>query len=269
MTTQRIFLLVLFLLATACEEPFQKQLSSKSSNLIVVEGTITNENINHRVSLSRPYQTQNETPEPVSGAILTLTDGSTSYLLTESPTGSGQYYTPALKAITGKTYTLTIHHQGKDFVAQDTPPPVESMEPLQYFRADTTDYALFLPTSGTNPNFIRHDINWKNTGRCTAGNSCEGEIIFYDLKQLDLNEIFKPDKTDFFFPANSIVIRKRYSLSPAYRTFLRSLLSETEWRGSVFDVQRADVTTNLSEGAIGFFAASTVVSDTTVILKKP
>ena len=47
------------------------------------------------------------------------------------------------------------------------------------------------------------------------------------------------------------------------------MLSETEWRGAVFDVHRADVTTNLSNGAIGFFAVSTIVSDTTVIVAKP
>jgi hypothetical protein len=43
------------------------------------------------------------------------------------------------------------------------------------------------------------------------------------------------------------------------------MLSETEWRGGVFDVQRDNVSTNLSEGAVGFFAVATVVADTTVI----
>jgi hypothetical protein len=43
------------------------------------------------------------------------------------------------------------------------------------------------------------------------------------------------------------------------------MLSETEWRGGVFDVQRANVSTNLSEGAIGFFASCTIVTDTTVV----
>ena len=67
------------------------------------------------------------------------------------------------------------------------------------------------------------------------------------------------------FPKGSSIIRKRYSVSEPYETFLRSLLSETEWRGGVFDIERANVNTNLSEGAIGFFAASTVVTDTTIV----
>ena len=43
------------------------------------------------------------------------------------------------------------------------------------------------------------------------------------------------------------------------------MLSETEWRGGLFDVKRANVITNLSEGAVGFFAVSTVVTDTTTV----
>ena len=100
-----------------------------------------------------------------------------------------------------------------------------------------------------------------------AGAVCEGEIVYYDLKTIDVNEIYKPGKEDFNFPLNTIVIRTKYSVSPSYKAFLRAVLSETEWRGGVFDVQRADVPTNLSQGAIGFFAVSTVVSDTTVIVE--
>ena len=64
-----------------------------------------------------------------------------------------------------------------------------------------------------------------------------------------------------------MISRKKFSASPAYKAFLRGVLSETEWRGGVFDVERANAPTNLSEGAIGFFAVSTVVSDTTVVLE--
>jgi hypothetical protein len=139
------------------------------------------------------------------------------------------------------------------------------MGPLQY-KKDNDLYTLTLNSSGTNPNFIRHTISRANTGACT-GAGCEGEIVYYDLKTIDVNEIYKPGKEDFRFPLNAIVIRTKYSVSPTYKVFLRAMLSETEWRGGVFDAQRADVPTNLSQGAVGFFAVSTVVSDTTVIVE--
>ncbi len=130
-------------------------------------------------------------------------------------------------------------------------------------------YSLALNESGENANYIDHRIDWKTTADCLPGNTCEGRIVFYDLKTIDVNEIYKPGKTEFLFPVNSTIIRKKYSISSAYRTFLRSVLSETEWRGGLFDVERANATTNLSAGAIGFFAVTSVVSDTTVVAEKP
>jgi hypothetical protein len=43
------------------------------------------------------------------------------------------------------------------------------------------------------------------------------------------------------------------------------MLSETEWRGGVFDVQRDNVSTNINGGGAGFFAVSTVLKDTMVV----
>ena len=141
--------------------------------------------------------------------------------------------------------------------------------PALDYRKVNEQYALNLYETRGGANFIDHQITWINTPSCITGNKCEGRIVFYDLNTIDVNEIFKPKKEDFNFPANAIVVRKKYSVSPAYKAFLRSVLSETEWRGGVFDVQREDATTNLSEGAIGFFAVSTVVSDTTIVVAKP
>ena len=141
---------------------------------------------------------------------------------------------------------------------------VAPLTPLQY-QPVNDQYQLVLGNSGQDPYYIDHEVAWKNTSACTTGTGCEGRIVFYDLKSIDVNEIYKPGKEQFLFPAGATVTRKKYSVSPAYRTFLRSVLSETEWRGGVFDVDRANATTNLSKGAIGFFAVTTVVSDVTVV----
>jgi hypothetical protein len=45
-------------------------------------------------------------------------------------------------------------------------------------------------------------------------------------------------------------------------------MAETEWRGGLFDVQPGNVRTNLSEGAVGYFAVSQVAADSTIILPK-
>jgi hypothetical protein len=252
------------LLATACEEKSDLPFSSEETGLLVVEGVLTNENKNHLVSLSLPYLRQNGAPRPAAGAAVWIAEDSTIVMLSEFPQGSGKYYTPARRAVSGKAYTLFIRYNEKEYSAQDSPVPVQPLQDLRY--KETADgYSLTLDPTGQDPYYIEHTITWENTSACVPGLSCDGKIVFYDLKTIDVNEIFKPDKEPFYFPPQSLVIRKKYSVSARYRTFLRSMLSETEWRGGVFDVQRSDVTTNLSEGAVGFFAVCSVVSDTTVV----
>lgn len=261
----KLFILAL-LVSFSCQEIIQHPLKSENTDLIVVEALLTNENISHLVKISRPYGTQNQPPQPISGAEVTITDGSNTALLTETPAGSGHYITPPVRAVYGRTYKLKILYAGKTYEAQDSAVPVEALRPLETKKATgPNSYNLVLNESGTAPNFIQHSIRWANTPACQGGQACRGEVIFYDLKTIDVNSVFKPDKKEFVFPAGSIVVRKKYSVSQAYKTFLRGMLSETEWRGGVFDVDRANATTNLSAGAIGFFTVCTVVSDSVKI----
>ncbi|MFM9840922.1 MAG: DUF4249 family protein [Cyclobacteriaceae bacterium] len=256
-------LTIFIVMMVACERPIDRPVQLGDRNTLIVEGIITNEKKSHFIKLSHPHA-QNGGQVPVSGAILQIVEGSNIYLASESPAGSGTYVTQVMQATFGKTYLLRIQYQGKEYTAQDSSVPVEPFVALSYRKANDL-YTLNSIQSGSGPNFIDHSIIWKNTNFCTSGNTCEGRIIFYDLKTADVNELFKPSKKEFVFPLGSTVIRKKYSCSPAFQNFLRSVLSETEWRGGVFDVQRANATTNLSNGAIGFFAVSTVLSDTTVI----
>jgi hypothetical protein len=256
--------IILYLLIISCEERIDISMPGGVTSLMIVEGMLTNENKNHLVKLSLPYKKQNGTPEPATGASVWVSDDLTNYPLAESPAGSGSYYTQTMRAVTGKIYTLHVQYQGKEYIARDSPVPVQPLRGLKYIES-SEGYRLTPEPEGQDPNYVEHIFSWKNTSSCIAGSSCEGRIIFYDLKTIDVNEIYKPDKELFYFPKQTSVVRRKYSVSDAYRTFLRSMLSETEWRGGVFDVQRSDVPTNLSEGAIGFFAVCSVVSDSTVV----
>jgi Domain of unknown function (DUF4249) len=258
------YILTIFIVTlVACERPIDRPIQLGDTNTLIVEGIITNEKKSHLIKLSNPHA-QNGGQVPVSGAILQIVESNNIYLASESPAGSGTYVTQTMQAAFSKTYELRIQYQGNEYSAQDSSVPVEPLPKLSYRKVNEL-YTLNSIQSGSGPNFIDHNVTWKNTTFCTSGNTCEGRITFYDLKTADVNELFKPSKKEFVFPMGSTVIRKKYSCSPAFQTFLRSVLSETEWRGGVFDVQRANATTNLSNGAIGFFAVSTVLTDTTII----
>lgn len=249
-----IFLLGVFI---SCEEEANIPFDSENTNLLAVEAVVTNENINHVIRLTLPYQKQNGTSVPVNSAVISISDGTSSIVLT--PGDSGRYFTPKMRFVSGRTYSLTINFNGKQYSAHDSSVPVESLGALSYANVGG-GYRINFFDTGSQPNYIEYTIDWTNTPSCVS--ACKAKIFYYDLKTVDANELFKPEKTDFVFPSQSTIIRRKFSTSDKYRSYLRSMLSETQWRGNVFDVQRDNAPSNLSEGAIGFFAVSTVVSDT-------
>ncbi len=265
-----IILLSFTLMASGCEEVLDEPIDFEQNNLLVVEGVLTNERIRHKIKLTHPYDTQNAEERPVSGALVIIVDSDENFtFLREIPRGSGEYFTDSLRAVFGKAYGLVIRHKGKEFSAFDSPPAGQLLAPLKYESVEVDGqekFELTLEDTGRNPNYINYDIDWSATDECdTVSSDCQGKIVYYDLKNIDVQEIYAPNKEAFYFPKGSQIIRKRYSISAAYQDFLRSFLSETEWRGGVFDIQRDQIPTNLSEGAIGFFAVSTVVTDTTIV----
>lgn len=265
-----ILYIIISFFVFSCEERIEKPLKTFDSDLLVVEAVLTNENKNHKITLTHPYQSLNGSSKPASGATVSIVEGSnTVYNTVENPSGSGEYYSENMTAVFGRAYTLLIQYQGKSYFAVSGSVPVEPLAPLAYQRASEDNYRLVIKDTGSEPNYVDHSISWTNTSYCLPGNVCDGRIVYYDLKTIDVNAIFKPDQVDFVFPVGTVIIRRKYAVSPGYKVFLRSMLSETEWRGGIFDIQRANVATNLSEGAIGYFAVSTVVSDTTLIVEKP
>lgn len=258
-------MIVIVLAFWSCEEQVNIPVMPEESNLLVVEGVITNELRNHLVKLSLPRMGLNGLSAPVTEASVYLLEDTTNvYGLTEFPKGSGHYYTPMIRGLYGKLYTLYIMVGGKAYFAQDSSVPVQPLTELDYFETPQGN-VLNLNPVGDDANYVEHFVTWKHTNNCVEQNSCTGRIIYYDLKTIDVNEMFKPNKEQFYFPDQSVIVRRKYSVSPAYKAFLRSMLSETEWRGGVFDVQRSNVQTNLSDGATGFFAVCSVLSDTTVV----
>jgi hypothetical protein len=264
MKTAKIFVIVFSSLILSCEESINIDSMSEVTELIAVEGIITNERTNHRVRLTFPFQDQNDTPAPVTGASVRIYENGNRIDLTEFPSNSGNYYTPMMRATSRTNYILLIEYGEKQYHATDESVPVEPLPALALNRHSNL-WSIDFSASGENPNYITYAVDWSETNACAGNESCEGAMVFYDLNTIDVNEVYKPKQTIFEFPAGSTIIRKKYSVSPAYRSFLRSMLSETRWRGGIFDVQQENASTNLSEGAIGFFAVSTVVSDTTVV----
>ncbi len=257
------FLIILF----SCEEKTVWNLESTYIPRLVVDGMITNRRGRQEVTLTLPVKNINEIPLPVSGAFVAITDQEDIYFLTENAGKPGTYVTEdTVQGVIGKTYTLYIRISEFEFLANSYMVPVEPLKnPLILPCDQQENYYHLIPESEGDPFMMFIFINWANTPYCAADYSCHGRINHYHLNSIDVNEFFKPEKEIFCFPSGSQIIRSKFSLNPDHQRFIRSMLMETEWRGGIFDVQRGNVITNLSQGAIGYFAASTVVTDTLYI----
>ena len=147
--------------------------------------------------------------------------------------------------------------------------PVTPLKPIDYYLANEEKGLYELNFQDSNePSKKEYWISWGHLPEFQDQPIAEtlAKTFHYTLESIDVNQLFKPDQDEILFPTGSVVLRKKYSMSEDQQAFYRTFLSETQWRGGPFDVQKGNVLTNLSEGAIGYFSVSTVVTDTTLIL---
>jgi len=259
---KQLFYITFILFLISCEEKIAWDIESKSIVRLVVDGMITNQQKAHSVKLSLPVLELNETSLSVSGAFVAITDQENVFILEEDPEIPGTYYTePDVQGVLGKVYSLYIKIGEYEFSGSSYMVPVEPMAPLNVVPCDENNNYFYVESDQFGEPFImKIKYDWSDSEDCEA-NLCEALSIDYFLNTIDVNEIFKPEKQKVCFPSGTKLYRTKYSLNEDYREFLRAVMIESEWRGGLFDVERGNINTNMSEGAIGYFAASTVLTD--------
>jgi hypothetical protein len=270
-----IALLFLPLLFLSCEERTDWDLDTNVPKVIVVEGVLTNERKAHEVSISRPMTDPNGIPQPISGAFVVIYVGDQSDNVRANrlrEVQPGRYLTDStVRAVYGKLYRLYILYQGQQYYGDSYMVPVDPLEPLRYHKVPGEEYWYELNFRETNrPSMVELYLNWGHLPgfRNLPIEETRAKIIYYTVKSIDVNKIFKPAKERVPFPVGTRIYRRQYSMNPWQEDFVRTLMAGTEWRGGLFDVQPGNVRTNLSEGAVGYFAVSQVASDSTIIMPR-
>jgi hypothetical protein len=158
-------------------------------------------------------------------------------------------------------YRLGVKVMSREFSALARMVPVTPIGLFRYTADNSREGYFFItePVSAI-PALTEYEVSWEVPGN--PGERDTSVLRYYTLSTVDVNQFFKPAGTKHSFPANSQIIRRKYSLAPDYERFIRSLLSETEWKGGWFDVLPGNLHTNLTPGALGYFAACSVVTDT-------
>jgi len=258
-------ILFFFVIFISCEKEIQFHFSNNIPNVIVVDGIITSEFKHQIIKLSYPVAQLNQVPKAVSGANVIVSTDDSVYFFTEQPNGSGIYISNNLFAgYENKLYSLQIYYNGKEYNAKSIMPEGKLFLALRYSKNSNNDlyHIDWVANSYSSDYFAMYEIliDWSHLPEYQNYNpdSCRKKIYYYTLPSIDVNQIIAPGKEKISFPAGTIITERRYSLTREHANYFRALLLETTWQGGLFDIERANVPTNLSSGAIGFFGASAI-----------
>lgn len=263
---RRSILFILFLLFLAgCVEKADWPVSGDPPDMIIVDGILTDEQKSQSVRITYPVNQLNETPLPVTGANVVINNEDSTYQLMESSANPGVYITNnKFSATLGKNYSLLIFYKDKVYSAKSYMVPGVIFDPMTYIKNEGDDlYHIDFVASSFNtvdPAMWEVSLDWSKVPGYQQADSltCQKRLLFYTLPTLDVSEVFAPEMEKISFPAGTKVTEKRYSLTPDHAEFIRTLLAETNWQGGFFCSAPANIRTNLSNGAAGYFGVCAV-----------
>ncbi len=267
-----LMFLMLVGILNSCEEKAEWNINNQNMDTIVVTGVLTNELRNQYVVITRLYIEPNEIPEPVTGAIVILKAGQDSTLLIETPELPGYYFTEApLAAVINREYRIWIKDGEKIYTAQTGMQPVTPANIPSFIKDSQTGlYRIAWNNSAYNPletAMFEALINWEHLVDPEITDTIKNaRMMHYTLKTIDVSyNIFPQSAETVWFPEGSYAIVKKYSVTEEYGNYLRALLAETAWQGSLFEEARGNLPGNISNGGLGFFTACSVIGDTLVV----
>jgi len=273
-------LLTVFLLEQ-CTEKINIKLDNNQPHL-VVEGMLTNEATVKTIRLSTTtdyFYTQ--VAPAVTQAKVTLNDNKTSVTLIENPANSGIYITPSIyTGIPGTKYTLNIELQSaisgqKIYSAIETMPKAYSPDSIQMLyhpdwgKNGFWETQLFLqdPPEDNFYSFraFRNDILVTDT----LSNVRISDDKFYN------NRYVRGMPTVFWnqeHPSEKINVGDRIrlqvgSITKEYYTFLEELRLEVNPKNPLFSGPSANVSTNITNGAYGYFSVCAMSYVSTIARK--
>lgn len=263
-----LYISSLILLLSSCTKEIELDLESLVDQKLVVQGWITDQQMQHEVilTLTTDYFEPGATPR-ATGAIITIEDGTQTFNLTE--TEPGIYLTPEFAGEVGKTYTLTIDWSDEIYTASSTlreVAPIDNIN-LDYFDPleeigfeDDPYYSVRLFSQELeglgDAYFWRIDINDEPI-RDDLDELSFVEDSFYDGSPIINVEI------DILYPeedavSGDTVLIEQWNIGFDAYEIINAIKIETDWRGGLFDSPPANVPTNISNGAVGFFGTAGV-----------
>lgn len=276
--------LLLLTFLVSCTEIIDIDLGEQQTIYLCVDGKITTEKKAHKVELkwSADYFESNILP-PVNKATVTISDGEQIFELTEKDT-TGFYYTAdTVCGEVGKTYTLTVVTDSSIYTADcylKEVPEIDTVRvkiilPGNYNYMYNQDTLITLSLSATEPQTKGDVYMWDYyiNGELQSDTITQKALETDDfvnnqyIEDIDIYWLDKYEIPDWDIYKNKIELFQNIttielsmaSIPRGYYEFFFGIINETLIQGSPFAGPPANVSTNLSEGAIGYFLASDIV----------
>ena len=257
------------LLYTSCTERIDLKLNNTYTRL-VVEGSITTDTMIHfiRLSQSGDFFT-NERMPAVTGAEVSVSDGTETITLKESKVVPGVYITPVnYYGIPERTYSLTIENVDinndgikETYTAESYLNPVTRIDSVSLEYEDTFELWKVLlyaeePANATNFYMFNLIIN------DTVYTDQMTEVTVSDDRFIDgsyangvwVHSIYDDDETLTLIPGDTITLIMS-GITEEFYNYILALQTETRISVPLFSGPPANLPGNISNGALGFFRA--------------
>ncbi|MEQ8478899.1 DUF4249 domain-containing protein [Fulvivirga sp.] len=266
-----IIAIIAIVVFTACEETVQLDLK-ESESVVIIDGLVSDQFKNQYVKVSRSIDFYAEgTSKAITNATVSVTDGATTYNYIHNPTldsdNDGVYFsTVPFSGEVGKTYQLTVQVDGTNYTAEDNLYPVTAIDSLtvivnedEFDEPERKNYFYEILFYAHEPQETKDFYLFKFYRNDTLVLDSPTDIYFSndDLLAEEINGI----PTASFYKLGDIGKVEMYSISNAGFIYYNDLINLLQSDGGMFGSPPVNPRTNIEGGALGFFQASSVVSE--------
>jgi hypothetical protein len=255
----------LIILLTSCEDVIEIDLNYMKPKL-VIEGVITDIDNTCIIKLSKTADYFNQKTNPVvSDAAITLTDDTgTSLNLYE--TEPGTYTGKSIQTKSNTNYTLNIISAGEEYVAKATIPHkvnIDSLTCKYYSNSIFYEVGYVVSCHFSDPEKFRNYYRVK-TYNINDKSKAKYSKDLYNDDLFNGNNVELPWSYDVYQESDTVIV-ELYTLDAHTYDYYKTLFPISGGADMMSMTTPANPKSNINNGALGYFGAYTISSDTIII----
>jgi len=275
---QIISIFILSIIATGCTETIDNIQLDSTRPRLVVEGYISTDTTRQMVRLSKLGDALMKDPvQVISNALITISDGTSTFGLTEDQTRKGTYFTsPDVFGVVGRTYTLRIKNVDinndqvmEEYSAQSLLKQLNPIDSIHLvYNTSNPDFKswsvnLYSMDPGNGRNFYLFKVRKNNVlltdsvFKYSIADNYSFEGKYFD--GFPVYSIREDRKTEKLTPGDTVTL-EMYGITEDYYSFIYSYITDYYPKVPIFSGPSANIPTNIKpvEDAVGVFAAYSI-----------